>query len=344
MVKLSHSMTRGSKQKSRWSSGVWRVPQGEQALEAVDRLALGVGAVELDVAEGLLGLLPPRLERRRSTRPAGPGGGAGRARPRPARGCAGPAAAGPGPGRARGTTTSAPRWAGPWRRRAGARGTSRSPGRRGAGSAAGSASRRRPGRPPTSGSGPLAATAMMAADTRSTGMTSTMPSGTPGNSLSSPRAKLMITGSAMRKPRIQPGRGLGEGGLDDRGPHDADAGGRPASRRGPARRGPWCRRRRRASRARRLGPGRRATMRSATQRLRSCSVLLGEQRGAGRAELAAGLRRGARPASRGCGSRPRRPGGPAGRPRPRRASRRRRRRGSRRRSCSGAEPRRLPAT
>ena len=58
-----------------------------------------------------------------------------------------------------------------------------------------------------SGSGPLAATAMMAALTRSTGMTSTMPSGTPGNSFNSPRAKLMITGSAMRKPRIQPGRG-----------------------------------------------------------------------------------------------------------------------------------------
>ncbi len=56
-------------------------------------------------------------------------------------------------------------------------------------------------------SGPAAATAMMAATTRSTGMTSTVPSGTPGNSLSSPRAKEMMTGSAMRKPRIQPGTG-----------------------------------------------------------------------------------------------------------------------------------------
>ena len=48
---------------------------------------------------------------------------------------------------------------------------------------------------------------MMAATTRSTGITSTVPSGTPGNSFSSPRAKEMMTGSAMRKPRIQPGRG-----------------------------------------------------------------------------------------------------------------------------------------
>ena len=56
-------------------------------------------------------------------------------------------------------------------------------------------------------SGPTAATAMIAATTRSTGMTSTVPSGTPGNSFSSPRAKEMMTGSAMRKPRIQPGRG-----------------------------------------------------------------------------------------------------------------------------------------
>ena len=38
-------------------------------------------------------------------------------------------------------------------------------------------------------------------------MTSTTPSGTPGNSRSSPRAYEMSTGSAMRKPRIQPGRG-----------------------------------------------------------------------------------------------------------------------------------------
>ena len=38
-------------------------------------------------------------------------------------------------------------------------------------------------------------------------MTSTMPSGTPGNSRSRPRAYEMMIGSAMRKPRIQPGRG-----------------------------------------------------------------------------------------------------------------------------------------
>ncbi len=38
-------------------------------------------------------------------------------------------------------------------------------------------------------------------------MTSTVPSGTPGNSFSRPRANETMTGSAMRKPRIQPGRG-----------------------------------------------------------------------------------------------------------------------------------------
>ena len=37
-------------------------------------------------------------------------------------------------------------------------------------------------------SGPIAATPMMAATTMSTGMTSTVPSGTPGNSFSRPRA------------------------------------------------------------------------------------------------------------------------------------------------------------
>ena len=48
---------------------------------------------------------------------------------------------------------------------------------------------------------------MIAATTRSTGITSTVPSGTPGNSRSRPRPYDRITGSAMRKPRIHPGRG-----------------------------------------------------------------------------------------------------------------------------------------
>ena len=38
-------------------------------------------------------------------------------------------------------------------------------------------------------------------------MTSMMPSGTPGNSRSRPRAYEMMIGSAIRNPRIQPGRG-----------------------------------------------------------------------------------------------------------------------------------------
>ena len=75
--------------------------------------------------------------------------------------------------------------------------------------------------------GPRAATAMMAATTRSTGITSTMPSGTPGNSLSRPRAYDRITGSAMRNPRIQPGRGSAHADSMIDGPHDADRHSRP---------------------------------------------------------------------------------------------------------------------
>ena len=56
-------------------------------------------------------------------------------------------------------------------------------------------------------SGPSAATAMIEATTMSTGITSTVPSGTPGNSRSRPRAYETMTGSAIRNPRIQPGRG-----------------------------------------------------------------------------------------------------------------------------------------
>ena len=55
-------MTRGSKQNVAWSSGVERVPAGEEAVDPVDRLALGVGAVELDVGERSLDLLPLALE------------------------------------------------------------------------------------------------------------------------------------------------------------------------------------------------------------------------------------------------------------------------------------------
>ena len=48
---------------------------------------------------------------------------------------------------------------------------------------------------------------MIADTTMSTGMTSIVPSGTPGNSFNRPRAYEMMTGSAMRNPRIQPGDG-----------------------------------------------------------------------------------------------------------------------------------------
>ena len=66
------------------------------------------------------------------------------------------------------------------------------------------------------------ATAMMAATTRSTGMTSTMPSGTPGNSLQQ-SAGVGEDDRLGHPEAADPARpGLGQRGLDDRGPHDAD--------------------------------------------------------------------------------------------------------------------------
>ena len=103
-------------------------------------------------------------------------------------------------------------------------------------------------------------------------MTSTMPSGTPGNSLSSPRAYEMITGSAMRKPRIQPGRGSAsddsmiDGRTIDTGMLPRGLGQRALAERlrvrvgvGPAER-------------RRRGRGPASTMRSLTHCVRRCSV------------------------------------------------------------------------
>ncbi len=48
-------MTAGSKQNAARSSVVQPVPQGEQPVDPVEGLGLGVGAVELDVAEGPVG-------------------------------------------------------------------------------------------------------------------------------------------------------------------------------------------------------------------------------------------------------------------------------------------------
>ena len=69
----------------------------------------------------------------------------------------------------------------------------------------------------------FAATARMTLTTKSTGMTSSTLSGTPGNSGSSPRPYAMISGSATLKPSIQPGNGCAERALDDRRAHDRQA-------------------------------------------------------------------------------------------------------------------------
>ena len=184
---------RGSKQNVGLVVGVRRVPQGEQPVDAVDGLALGVGAVELDVAEGPLGLLAPLLDggaplgllapqrqRRDSTFSARSSTVLARSswpctRPRPGNDHSG-------------TTMGWP--VAVVERVLGEPGADQVD--QAAGSAAGSrepdATCTTSGRLAGSAVGPSAATAMMAATTRSTGMTSTMPSGTPGNSLSRPRA------------------------------------------------------------------------------------------------------------------------------------------------------------
>ena len=104
-----------------WSPGVELVPHLHQLVDLVDRLALGVQAVQLDVLEGPLdldplgsqagrqvGLLAPQRQRLQQL-----------LAPRDRR--LGPVSAGPGPGHGRGTGTPARRSAGPRRRRSGAR-------------------------------------------------------------------------------------------------------------------------------------------------------------------------------------------------------------------------------
>ena len=94
---------------------------GQQPLDAVDRLALGVGAVQLDVAEGALGLLALLLQLGRPAGLPAPQGQRLEGRLGPLDGRAAPARVGAAPGRGRGTTSRARRWAGPRCRTAGVR-------------------------------------------------------------------------------------------------------------------------------------------------------------------------------------------------------------------------------
>ena len=88
-------------------------------------------------------------------------------------------------------------------------------------------------------SGPSAATAMIAATTRSTGITSTVPSGTPGNSLQQAAGvgddHRLGHAEAADPARLR----LGERRLDDRRAHDADRHVALRRRSAPARRAPW---------------------------------------------------------------------------------------------------------
>ena len=120
-------------------------------------------------------------------------------------------------------------------------------------------------------------------------MTSTTPSGMPGNSLSRAAGVADDDRLGHAEAADPSGEGLGDRRLDDRRPDDRDRTRRHGSRAGRARRAPWCRRRRRASPAtgRRARPA--STSCSFTQSSRSFSVLLGEQWRSGRAQFVAGL-------------------------------------------------------
>ena len=126
---------------------VHAVPQGEQPVDPVEGLGLGVGAVELDVAEGPVGQQVLLLEGGHPLGPLAPDG----ERPdhplgqRHGRRCPGELAL--DPTAARGTTTRAPRWAGRPGRRGGAPGTRRSPARPAGRSGTGSGRRRPRGTP-----------------------------------------------------------------------------------------------------------------------------------------------------------------------------------------------------
>ena len=86
---------------------------GQQAVDAVDRLALGVGPVQLDVAEGPLGLLARSSSRADHSAWRPRRGRAWRVDSARSMAWSWPAPAGAGPGPGRGTTSRARRWAGP---------------------------------------------------------------------------------------------------------------------------------------------------------------------------------------------------------------------------------------
>ena len=179
--------------------------------------------------------------------------------------------------------------------------------------------------------------------TRSTGMTSTTPSGTPGNSIEQAPGvgEDHRLGHAEATDPARPG--LGQGGLDDRGPHDADRQVAPGLLQGllaqrlgvgvgvgPAQGG---------------GPGPAGLGHPVGDpALAELLGLVGQEGHAGGAQLVAGPWPGTRRGARGGGSRPRR------RARDRRAASTSRRQSTSMKkglsdtSSSGAEPRRLPAT
>ena len=238
---VGQSTARGSKSNAAWSAGVEAVPHRHQVVDLVDRLALGVEAVQLDVLERPLDLRRAWLSSLAANSACLPrsGSACSTCSPRSITVLARlqlplhPAAAGEAATRARRSagprlsysgcsvnqpltlSTSVRYFSGlmPPRRDLGDRAAPRS--------------------------GPSAATAMIAATTRSTGITSTVPSGTPGNSLQQ-AAGVGDDHRLGHAEAADPARArLGQRRLDDRRPHDAAPARRPWSRSAPARRAPW---------------------------------------------------------------------------------------------------------
>ena len=113
-------MTPGSKQNAAWSA-CEAPPQLEETVDPEQGLGLGVGAVQLDVAQGALSLGASLLHTGREVGALARGPAACPARARWRRAPWWLAAAGAAPGPVRGTTSRGRRWAGRRSRRAGGR-------------------------------------------------------------------------------------------------------------------------------------------------------------------------------------------------------------------------------
>ncbi len=231
------------------------LPAGQQVVDAVDGLALGVGAVELDVADGALGLLPLVLQAGRELGLLAPQGEGGQDPVGPFQGGLGPPELGlhPAPAGER-PVAGDDGLALPVVERvllepargqvdqlAVAEGVGRARGHLGDVDPA-------VGRRPGAGDGADGGGDLVDRDDVDDAL------GHAGELLQQ-AAGVGDDDRLGHAEAPDPARlGLRPGRLDDRRAHDADRDVAPGLAQGPFARGPWCRRRRRASRARRRGP------------------------------------------------------------------------------------------